>query len=1440
MPERLKDIVKFRGDRLFNGAVNIGWFDSDASRTRAAAEAFVFHGPTYHGVSQDDVGVSHGHRLQDTVSFTRSLIRRCYGIEDQPFTLAIAGYGTGKSHLGLTLAALLRNPEEYIADMVLSGLDRADQAIGSEIRTILGEARQPCLVVALNGMQSFDLTTEVTRQILQQIKISGLDTRPLDELRPRFSQAVSLIKMAETNIDVVNDLLEACETKTIEEILAALEQQDEAIYSKVHAVLAARNIQIAALGGESIRDVIDVACREYCGHDKPFRCLVFLFDEFGRYTEFATIRSHIAGSGVLQDLFEGVQANSNVSCFAGFIQFELNAYVQRVAPEHRNEILRYVTRYQAASRVYLSINLETLVANLIEKKKPDELAHRFDSEKARQESDDIIANVARWYPQSRNHRLWSNAEQFHAVVRKGCWPLSAYSTWFLFHLAAAGKHLQERSALALLADAFDRHQEHLIREDTKWCLAPVDFWSEPLQHELITSEEGGQQGSITHAYASVEARHGAKIEQDLVNLLRAVVLASKMGLKAADKNDAIDALSELAGLPIDAVKKGIQLLQDEYNVLEWDESFKEFDILGDAVPRTQFLSYIRNRVASAYDESGKAALFASKASAWCDLLGDLDCDFAEENKITTREWRYAAVTSNLDVLAMQVKLASDRWTNALAVDESRGTIIYCYVEPSRDLKVIAADTGKLLRVAAKQVGISALPILVVLLCDEDGALGQSLAELAVLDESVSEDDRVRFGNLIPAHQEKMRGVVRSQVESMVKQRLYVTAYKEPLDSRRLGRAGTELFSRIYKNVIVFPFDGFTTARGNAADSCQALTAELLIGKLDYDAVLGKPVKMKNRAVSVLKDAWGIFTQNGHVRSRPSQPVIRSLTEKWDKLLASDERRITLGPALRQLCAPPYGANIASAGLFLGVFVAARSEKLCVVRDGQQYAVTQWVQDGLFRGKFIDISALHSVDLLHFGEESSEWESLLDEWEQAENHLARLACLDRAVELESRVPVPPTLGYRKMHLENQSRTTIQALENMEHQQDKALSKVESGLQRADVGLLSWGASALLDLIEQMNRESPLWTEHQIQELQPSFERTRQAVIQVFPDWLEKQAPRSGTPDAAGDFKHKMLHLTGGNLKKLGLDELYETLEERTLGVIRNIETAAEARQVIREVDLWLTTHGDATRFVRVGELRALHKVGKEYASKLQGLATRIQMPALMEARGRLSETMKNMKESEGNLVKRAAKLWNSKLRSVDELEALATEADALTSAFEGCLQDLEDLQLMRQALRIYQKNYQQLDDERLSWVELESLTKELLSEAQTALGEEELPWAPDDAIGAFVSIVTKNRKEASTIWIESLETEAASVETMSAADANRLHARADSPPPVLTDSHTKRLAKVLRVVEKRLGTLKLEWLVERFSELPKQSQKEFLRIVSEIANGKTGLSELGGS
>ena len=156
---KLSDIVKFRGDLLFNGAVQIEWFESAPDLRAQAVKHFVFHGPEYHGVSQADIAASDDHTLIDTASFTREILG---AINDRdrrgnPFALTIAGYGTGKSHLGLTLSSLLNDPEGETASAVLDNVESVDAEICSQMSGILNESEQHYLVGGRGFVDSFRL-----------------------------------------------------------------------------------------------------------------------------------------------------------------------------------------------------------------------------------------------------------------------------------------------------------------------------------------------------------------------------------------------------------------------------------------------------------------------------------------------------------------------------------------------------------------------------------------------------------------------------------------------------------------------------------------------------------------------------------------------------------------------------------------------------------------------------------------------------------------------------------------------------------------------------------------------------------------------------------------------------------------------------------------------------------------------------------------------------------------------------------------------------------------------------------------------------------------------------------------------------------------------------------------------------------------------------------
>ena len=133
----LSDTVRFRNDLLFDCAVQLGLFEDDRELASKAAEQYVFHGPTYNGVDREDLSVT-GHSLVDTATFTLDILEHISGQNpDEPFTMAIAGYGTGKSHLAITLACLLSAPDSSVSDKILGNMSMADAKIGKQAKEII-------------------------------------------------------------------------------------------------------------------------------------------------------------------------------------------------------------------------------------------------------------------------------------------------------------------------------------------------------------------------------------------------------------------------------------------------------------------------------------------------------------------------------------------------------------------------------------------------------------------------------------------------------------------------------------------------------------------------------------------------------------------------------------------------------------------------------------------------------------------------------------------------------------------------------------------------------------------------------------------------------------------------------------------------------------------------------------------------------------------------------------------------------------------------------------------------------------------------------------------------------------------------------------------------------------------------------------------------------
>lgn len=1420
---RLSEVVRYRGDRLFDGAVDLSWLVGDREKARDVATAYVFHGPAYHGVRQQDVGLGSEHKLVDSATFTHQIVRRCAGREEKAFTLAIAGYGTGKSHLATALAILLSEPESPAAKEVLENLKAADPDLGKAVETEISMMSAPALVLALNGMRNFDLATELGQQATKFLRSKNIDTRALDELRPRFRIARSLVERLHE--EERKQLCAECGTSTCEEVLKKLEEFDEGLFAIVQVYLSGLGLEIRAIGDETVGDVIRTICQEYVGEGHPFSRLVVLFDEFGRYAEFATVRSQIAGSGVLQQLFEGIQAESEgaKAVFVGFIQFELNAYVQRIGQEYKNEILRVITRYQTAEKAYLSINLETLMSHLLEKSDRKTLEEYLDQPCQKETSTLFMKRLNNWFPLSRQHRLWVEDRSFHQVIRKGCWPLSPIAVWLLFHLAAGGQFLQQRSALALLKEGFNTNKE---REFTSFSndLSATDLWSEALETEFLSAEESGSKGAIAHSYSNILTRLGQNLSKDELLILRAVVLASKLGLTAQDRRDAQKAIASMAGLDTETAITTIDALENDKNVLTWDRQFRQFDITGDTLSRTQFLSILRSRVSQKYGPERKAQLFPRIVGRFFSKLVDaITCDFAGKSRVTTQEWVFAASVTNTIELRERIKESATRWAESLLVDEPRGSVIYCYVEPNTDIEQLKHRTRKDLQEIAMKRGTGNLPIVVVFLHDTDGTIGQNIAEITVLTEELTDDEKERFRNLTDNYKNNAIELTTNLLNECLKKRHLVTSMSIEEDRESEDAIFSSLFRKIYPNILPFPFDGYGTARGNAAESCYRLTFDLLRGNLTYSDVQAMPPRDRNRAQTVLNDTWKLFLANGEVGRFPGNDALRKIYDLWEETLTEKSETTSVAELIRMACKPPYGGNLASAGLLLGAFLCARKQNLRIMIDGHILEPADLAEEKVFTRRLIDLNKLSSLFLVH-SQGGSEWDTLLDDWEAAasQNPRAHVDFLLKGRDLKTRVPVPGSQAIRLRMLEEAATRVYSEITELESKIEKVYERFKS-MDKSNIYELSFGGIKLKEIFAQIIDKPYLLDRQGIMEIKSNYDHVRERIKQEFQGWVVEQFPADQSLPAVNAFAERM-GKTVSNLRGLELYTLADRVEEQRTEALLRIEMVARAKSFVDAVKGWLgSLEGNID--MRVVDLRKIKEAAGNKIQDALALREKTGMAILNESIGLLKSKIKEADEEEEKIKKEYGELMEISFE-VGQIEIMSQKIDRLIYQFDGLQEDIDYLMEMKRVLLFFKNAEKRLSDENLDEEGMEKELRVLEFEGEK-FSENCPPWMPIEVLPVLAEAAKGEKKRKGEAWIGSMKSEISGLRSMGASEANNLHKKLENSPLFLTKEQKTIVREMLMAVEKHLESLELDWLMEKFKALTVDARRKFLKFAYEL-------------
>jgi hypothetical protein len=1421
------DIVSFRKDLLFEGAVQIGWFENNERLANKAAEHYIFHGPDYHGVVQDD-SFDAEHALIDTADFTLDILKRVNGlIADEPFALAIAGYGTGKSHLGVTLATLLSKPRSVVANKILANIALADKNIGSEAKKILESTKKPFLVVAINGMKDFYLCGEVMRQIISALNREKLDTSFLENLRPRFKTAASFTEsfykiLREEYSDQFGDAFSE------NDIIQALKNQDETVFNKVNAIYEQRlGSPIPAVGQEGLHEFITVTKKNYCGPDKPFAGIVILFDEFGRYLEFAVQRPHIAGSGALQQLFEAVQDNADSVFLLAFIQYEIKAYVSRIAPELKEDLNRYVSRYDVVRKVKLSTNLETLIANLFEKKNSGELENQIAAIKEKPEQ--IQTYMKRWFPEINNHALWNDQDRFKNIIVKGCWPLHPISTWVLYKLSSVGKSLQQRSAFSFLADAFESCID--IDYPLGRQILPINLCNEAMINEFLASEQYGQQGATAHAYQSVHHKYQHELTKEQGALLKAALLSTKVGFKVETKQECIQVLALFSGIDINRATEEIKNLESEHAVLEWNETLHRFDISGDSVPKKAFIAHL-NTKAGKIDSKARAKVFSQYYMRWSGMV-TYNTDFGPQNKIPTKEWHYQVTFSCIALLEGQVEYALRTWIEARGVDEAKGQLIYCYVGPESSIEDAKEFTVQTLRKCMDKNKIdwtTGAPIAVILLDDTDGLFGQKIAEYWVLSEDLDEDEIQKYSNFILDRKNSLEQEMANLFSQMELQKHIVFATEKTINKARIKNMLTQLFDVIYEKRIPFPFDGFHTARGKAAVDCQLFTSELILGRLDQDWISARNKQQRNRAHHVLVESWGIFGEDGSVRIKPTNLAVRNIIELLESELPGLENEITgkalnLGSILRFLCAPPYGCNIASAGLLLALFIGRLKDEINILVNNRAISFENWLQKAL-PDKFFELSFLDTSFIARLDKKSlSEWEVLLESWEDEHKLSKKCGYCLKAEKLEERVPIPQQLHYRYKLLQEQSEQAFKKLDDFDNKINTALEKINTGIERNDVGKLSWGGADLDDLYVSMEDQKELWTDEQFDEITSYITKVRDQIKLRFKQWLSHLTVAK--IEHLERFKHINSQIAV-SLKKLNLLEEQAQLEAHVEEVEKNIKLIARINSVAEDVDN-MVRRNCITENTPVSVLNSWLEQAARFEQYLEMAKQRTRL-----VNSNIDKAVKDLSTFKQQ-CKRQLSHYKERMRKVFDIQILSSESDleywrheiaALKVIYSGQEKDVEDLNQVIKHLDLIEIHFNRLSDYNLNAEEFAATCETCIEETEKYFVDDAPPLEHENIYKHLKEEITKRREYTANEWFLRNVPPISSIATLEASNVLQIKTALQTAPRILTKEQVECVDRAIVACERRLDELELEGLLAKFKELSPDNKKRFLDLAKK--------------
>lgn len=947
----LGNILEFRKDLYFEGAVQADWFYSKEKSSKVA-ENFVFHGKTYYGVEEQGIGAK---KRIDTISFTKELVEKLNDDKSNALSLAIADYGTGKSHLAVTLAQIFSGaqymPESY--EKILKNISLIDEEAAETIRT---NTKGRNFVMVLNGMRDFNLHSEILRAAQRSMNLYGLS----DDCLKKLNRAVQTAELFyERNINTSFDLFYqaakkhgwTCKENELADRIRERLMTDEEAFAIVNDVyLQINGLEIRWDEGLSASSILEMLVSEYCGMKGMFDHIIILFDEFGRYLEYASgVNAAKSGESGLQQIYELTQKTQNVEGYLhviNFIQSDIKTYLQRV--DQTKNISRYIGRFDESEKYYISSNLETVFANLIQRK--DKEAFSNVVIKWLKENDEswktLFENMNRWLS---TKGMWKDYALFRKVAIEGIYPMHPISTYMLTNLS---DYLQNRSSLTLISRYLDDYSG--TEANSHALIMPEMLIKGDLYTEMLSAEqEGRQKTQQCIKYDNVLTKVGDKLSEQALSVLRANLILRILRFRTASYEDAKLALSVCSGLSIEEITEALRWIENEYAVLEFDEHACVFDFTEESNGAHDFKIAKKRLMAKA--SINLEYISDIKIKTLAGILEPQITNFGTVHKISTSEWQFVQDMYPIENFTLnRAKEYVAEWEQAISSIAAKGRLIWLYVNKDTSPDCII-NTQKIVELFNDK------PIVVMLLNDFENRLYDALLEYSVLD-SMEDSLRHKYERHFVEDFARVENNLKDEIDGLKKQRQRVLP--DTVEGvERMPLFLTKVFEGIYPEAVPFFFDNFVTKANNISSKAGSFYCSFLkmfLSNTVSEATIHNfVVEMRNRVESLFfvtsATSWKCINEQYKVmppQERHASAVYEDIVSK-----INTNKEIPCEDIYNKYCKPPYGMSEDVITMMIAVTCANLSYCLRM-RRGEVKNINIWKDEVITNNdKKIDLKAI---------------------------------------------------------------------------------------------------------------------------------------------------------------------------------------------------------------------------------------------------------------------------------------------------------------------------------------------------------------------------------------------------------------------------------------------------------------------------------------------------